>query len=137
MQSKHKERKFWYLSIILFKKRNSKWKKFTDPFASPPRLGLYLVEFFFKPKKIKVHNVCLIKNRSRLKTVFVTLLWPFWQILISYCKFLMSRPFKWDILGICTIIVSKDIHKNLWKYFFKDSPESIFFFQICTLWCNF
>ena len=35
--------------------------------------------------------------------------WLFWQILISYCKFLMPRPLKWCILG--TIILSKNIHK--------------------------
>ena len=41
----------------------------------------------------------------------MTLLWLFWQILISYCKFLMSRPLKWSILGTHTIILSKNIHK--------------------------
>ena len=41
----------------------------------------------------------------------MTLLWLFWQILISYCKFLMPRPLKWSILGAHTIILSKKIHK--------------------------
>ena len=41
----------------------------------------------------------------------MTLLWLFWQILISYCKFLMPRPLKWSILGAHTIILSKNIHK--------------------------
>ena len=36
----------------------------------------------------------------------------FWQILISYCKFLMSRPLKWYIIGDCILIISKVIHKN-------------------------
>ena len=29
----------------------------------------------------------------------------FWQILLSYCKFIMPRPLKWGILGIGTIIL--------------------------------
>ena len=41
----------------------------------------------------------------------MTLLWLFWQILISYCKFLMPRPLKWSILGAHTILLSKNIHK--------------------------
>ena len=41
----------------------------------------------------------------------MTLLWLFWQILISYCKFLMPRPLKWSILGAHTKILSKNIHK--------------------------
>ena len=28
---------------------------------------------------------------------------------IWYCKFVMPRPFKWGILGACTIILSKNI----------------------------
>ena len=43
---------------------------------------------------------------------FVTLLWLFWQILISYCKFLMPRPLKWTIPGAHTIILSKNIQKS-------------------------
>ena len=46
----------------------------------------------------------------------MTLLWIFWQILISYCKFLMPRPLKWGILGACIIILSQDIHKNAGRY---------------------
>ena len=46
----------------------------------------------------------------------------FWQIVISYCKFLMSKALKWNILGVCTIIVSKDIYKNLWKNLFMVAP---------------
>ena len=45
----------------------------------------------------------------------MTLLWLFWQILISYCKFLMPRPLKWSILGAHTIILSKNIHKGTKK----------------------
>ena len=41
----------------------------------------------------------------------MTLSWLFWQILISYCKFLMSRSLKWSILGAHTIILAKNIHK--------------------------
>ena len=43
--------------------------------------------------------------------VSMTLEWLFWQILISYCKFLMSKLLKWGITEACTIILSKDIHK--------------------------
>ena len=55
----------------------------------------------------------------------MTLLWLFWQILISYCKFLMPRPLKWSILGAHTIILSKNIHKvtktdHVWFEFFMD-----------------
>ena len=39
------------------------------------------------------------------------MVWIFWQILISYSKFLMTRPLKWGIIGACTIIWSRDIHK--------------------------
>jgi hypothetical protein len=41
----------------------------------------------------------------------VTLIRGFWQILISYCKFLMPRSLKWSILGAHIIILSKNIHK--------------------------
>ena len=34
----------------------------------------------------------------------------FWQILLSYCKFLMPRPLKWGILGARTIILFGVIH---------------------------
>ena len=55
----------------------------------------------------------------------------------------MSKVLKWGILGVCTIIVSKDIHKNLWKNLFIDAQEKIFFLKnwqksgygnICILW---
>ena len=55
----------------------------------------------------------------------------------------MSKVLKWGILGVCTIIVSKDIHKNLWKNLFVDAQEKIFFLKnwqkygygnICILW---
>ena len=42
----------------------------------------------------------------------VTLIWVSLQILISYCKFLMSRPLNEDF----TIIIFKVIHKNAQKY---------------------
>ena len=41
----------------------------------------------------------------------MTLIWLFWQILISNCKFLMPRPLKWSLLGAHTMILSKIIHK--------------------------
>ena len=41
----------------------------------------------------------------------MTLLSLFWQILVSYCKFPMPRPLKWNLLGAHTIILSKNIHK--------------------------
>ena len=34
----------------------------------------------------------------------------------------MPRPLKLGILDDCTIILSKDIHKNASKYFFMDLP---------------
>ena len=40
----------------------------------------------------------------------MTLLWLFWPILISYCKFLMPRPSKWCIRGANSIILSKNNH---------------------------
>ena len=46
---------------------------------------------------------------------------------IWYCKFILPRPLKWGILGVCTI----DFSKNLWKYFFMNSPEKRFFLQYC------
>ena len=51
----------------------------------------------------------------------------FGQILISYCKFLISRPLKLGILGDCIIVIFKVIFKNARKYFFVDSP--------ITWWC--
>ena len=42
-------------------------------------------------------------------TLIVTVLWLFWSILISYCKFFMPRPLKWGILGARTIILTEDI----------------------------
>ena len=42
----------------------------------------------------------------------MTLLLLFRQILISYCKFLMPRPWKWSILSALTILLSKNIHKG-------------------------
>ena len=35
----------------------------------------------------------------------------FYQIIISYCKFIMPKAFKWCILGVGNIIASKDIHQ--------------------------
>ena len=35
----------------------------------------------------------------------MTLLWLFWQIFISFCKFLMARPLKWSILGAHKMIL--------------------------------
>ena len=40
----------------------------------------------------------------------MTVFWLFWQILLSYCKFLIPRPLKWGILGAGIIILSGDIH---------------------------
>ena len=37
--------------------------------------------------------------------------WPYWQILTQYCKFLMPWPLKRGILSASTIILSKDIDK--------------------------
>ena len=46
----------------------------------------------------------------------VTLIWFYLQILISFCKFLMSKPLKWGILGDSTIIIFKVTHKSAWKH---------------------
>ena len=48
----------------------------------------------------------------------------FWQILLSYFKFLMPRPFKWGILGAGTIILSGDIHNHIlcmFRFFMNQS----------------
>ena len=43
----------------------------------------------------------------------MTVIWLFWQIRISYCKFLMPKPLKCGILGTGTRIQSKDIHNYI------------------------
>ena len=42
----------------------------------------------------------------------VPLSWILWQILISYCKFIMPKVLKWGILHICTLVTYQDIPKN-------------------------
>ena len=37
----------------------------------------------------------------------------FYQIPISYCKFIMPKALKWDMLCLCTLIFQYDIHKML------------------------
>ena len=74
-----------------------------------------------------ISNVCLIKNCSRLKTVFLTFLWPFCQFLIWYCKFLISRSLKWGILGTYTIIVPKDIHKKNFENSCPKTHQKVYF----------
>ena len=44
---------------------------------------------------------------------FVTLSRIFYQILISYCKFIMLKALKWGMLGFCTMIFQKDMDKML------------------------
>ena len=39
------------------------------------------------------------------------------QILISYCKFIMSKALKWGISHVYTLDFHQDIPKNAWKYF--------------------
>ena len=41
--------------------------------------------------------------------LIVPLLWILWQILISYCKFIMPKALKWGILHICTLVIYQDI----------------------------
>ena len=51
--------------------------------------------------------------------LIVPLSWILWQILISYCKFIMPKALKWGILHICTLFIYQDIpnHKyNLFKW---------------------
>ena len=68
------------------------------------------------------------------------LLWLFWQILISYCKFLMPRPLKWGILGAGTIILSGDIQNFILymvRIFMNQTLETMHFFVIIydqSLW---
>ena len=57
------------------------------------------------------YNVWSIKIRTIHKLPLWLYYDIFWQILISYFKFLMPRPLKWSILGAHTIILSKNIHK--------------------------
>ena len=59
---------------------------------------------------IMLSKLCLKKKVTQLSLWLYV--WCFYQILISYCKFFMSRPLKWGIVGACIIIISKDIHKN-------------------------
>ena len=50
------------------------------------------------------------KNSYNFDIVIVTLVGSFWQIIISYCKFLMPRPLKWGIVVVAsTIILPRDI----------------------------
>ena len=76
-----------------------------------------LVQFLCAEKiRFGVHtNVWFIKIRTThyMLTVIVTVLWLFWQILTSNCKFLVPRPLKWGILGVGKIILSKDIHNYI------------------------
>ena len=57
-------------------------------------------------------NVWSIKIRTIHKLSLRLYYQFFWQILSSYCKFLMPRPFKWSILGIHKIILSKIFIKS-------------------------
>ena len=41
----------------------------------------------------------------------MALIWLFWQILISYWKFLMPRPSKWSIPGAHVIVFFKNTYK--------------------------
>ena len=44
--------------------------------------------------------------------LLVPLSWILWQILISYCKFIMPKALKWGILHICTLVIYQDIPEN-------------------------
>ena len=59
----------------------------------------------------KRRSACIRKRRSVLKRgggcyflSFVALLSIFFQIFISYCKFIMSKALKWYMLHLCTLI---------------------------------
>ena len=65
-----------------------------------------------------------------------------WQILISFCKFLMLKALKWDIFHLCASIFLGDIHKEAWSFvnfsnfaFFSVFAFCVIFFRpikICT-----
>ena len=47
--------------------------------------------------------------------LIVPLLWILWQILISYCKFIMPNALKWGMLHICTLVIYQDIPNHKYK----------------------
>ena len=53
-------------------------------------------------------------NRTTHK-LWLWLYYRLWQILISYCKFIMPKPLKWDMLSLSISIFHWDIPKNEWK----------------------
>ena len=71
-----------------------------------------------------IDNVWLI----RIWTIHKLSLWLYWQILISYCKFLMPRPLKWSIPGAHIIMISKIFMKSqrqiMWGSNFYESDVS-------------
>ena len=66
-------------------------------------LHIYLLIHIFICLHIYLSNVWSIKIRTIQKLSLWLYYDFFWQILISYCKFLMPRPLKWSILGAHTI----------------------------------
>ena len=54
-------------------------------------------------------------SNKRLQIWLCDLVWYFWQIHKSYCKFLMARP-----LSACIIILFKNIYKKCWKVAFHE-----------------
>ena len=54
----------------------------------------------------------ITSDSKKLKNLDNIVIVTFWQILISYSKFLMPRPLKLDTLGAYTIILFTKIHKN-------------------------
>ena len=55
---------------------------------------------------------------------FVALLRTFYQILTSYCKFIMTKALKWGMLHLFTLIFHYNKYKNALKSQYKD-PDLI------------
>ena len=126
--SQHKE--FWtnllnwtFLSIPRFdyeKKILMRWLKF---WLMQKSFWLNInFEYFKHVYKMSVTE-CMYVTSVPLKKIgtcichwlIVPLLWILWQILISYCKFILPKALKWGILHVCTMIIYQDIPKNKYR----------------------
>ena len=84
------------------------------------------------------YKVWCTLNRTTHK-LWLWLYYRLWQILISYCKFIMPKALKWDMLSLSISIFHWDIPKNEWKdlkIFLHEftSFDNFAFFEFLCFW---